>query len=120
MSSQSLPSLPVGLRLELTRHQVIPGQSAAVDEWMAMLNDRIDECRVTLDPERMAVEAVFRLRDEQGEWLYWFELAGDNGTGLTQDRPIDRDHVASPSARRCQATSRLSLSCSCCLRQLSR
>lgn len=59
-----------------------------------MLNDRADECRATLEPERMAVEAIFRLRDEQGEWLYWFELSGDDGTGLSTDRAIDRDHVA--------------------------
>ena len=65
-----------------------------VDEWMQMLNDRAEECRVTLSPERMAVEAVFRLRDEQGEWLYWFELAGDGGSGLTDERAIDRDHIA--------------------------
>ena len=40
-----------GLRVELTRHKVIPDQSAVVDEPMKMLNDRADECRATLDPE---------------------------------------------------------------------
>ena len=88
------PTVPAGIRVELSRHRVIPGQSAVVDEWMQMLNDRADECRVTLSPERMAVEAIFRLRDEQGEWLYWFELHGDGGSGLTQEQAIDRDHIA--------------------------
>jgi hypothetical protein len=87
-------TVPAGLRLELSRHRVIPGQSEVVDEWMQMLNDRAEECRVTLSPERMAVEAVFRLRDEQGEWLYWFELAGDGGSGLTEEQAVDRDHIA--------------------------
>lgn len=58
-----------------------------------MLNDRADECRATLDPERMAVEVIFRLQGEHGEWLYWFELAGEHETGLTAERAIDRDHI---------------------------
>lgn len=86
-------TIPPGLRVELSRHRVILGQSEKVDEWMKILNDRADECRATLDPERVAVEAIFRLRDEHGEWLYWFELADDEGTGLTEERAIDRDHI---------------------------
>jgi hypothetical protein len=99
-------TIPPGLRVELTRHRVIPGQSIKVDEWMQMLNDRADECRVTLDPERMAVEAIFRLHDEHGEWLYWFELAGEHGARLTEERAIDRDHVA--HARECKEPGHLS------------
>lgn len=95
MSEPSQPvSVPPGVRMELSRHKVIPGQSATVDAWMQLLNDRREECRATLDPERMAVEAIFRLTDEYGEWLYWFELCGEGGSGLTEDRQIDRDHIA--------------------------
>ncbi len=65
-----------------------------VDDWMQMLNDREDECVATLDRERMAVEAVFRLRDEQGDWLYWFSLRGDEGGELNDEAAIDRDHIA--------------------------
>lgn len=87
-------TLPPGIRLELTRHRIKPGKSAEVDEWMRMLNNRSDECRASLGPERMAVEAIFRLTDEHGEWLYWFELSGDAGEGLNEDRAIVRDHIA--------------------------
>lgn len=87
-------TIPPGLRVELTRHKIIPGQGGRVDQWMQMLNDRADECRATLDQERMAVEVIFRLRDERGDWLYWLELAGEEGTGHTDDRAIDRDHLA--------------------------
>ncbi len=94
MSEPTQPvSVPPGVRMELSRHKVIPGQSATVDAWMQMLNDRREECRATLDPERMAVEAIFRLTDEHGEWLYWFELRGEGGSGLTDDRAIDRAHI---------------------------
>ena len=54
-------------------------QAAAIDDWKATLNERVHECRVTLDPELMAVEAVFRLRDEHDQSLDWFELSGDGG-----------------------------------------
>ena len=49
-------SIPDGLVLELSRGTVLPGGSAEADRWMAMLNDRLDECVATLDRERMAVE----------------------------------------------------------------
>lgn len=65
-----------------------------VDEWMQMLNDREDECVATLDRERMAVEAVFRLRDEHGDWLYWFCVRGESGEEMDDTHAIDRDHVA--------------------------
>jgi hypothetical protein len=94
MSEASGPaSVPAGLHIELTRHRVIPDKSDEVDRWMAMLNARQDECVETLAPERMAVEAIFRLHDEQGEWLYWLEIRGPDGAGLDPQWPIDRDHL---------------------------
>ncbi len=59
-----------------------------------MLNDREAECVATLDRERMAVEAVFRLRDDEGEWLYWFCIRGESGEEMDDAHAIDRDHVA--------------------------
>lgn len=89
------------MRLELTRHRVVPGQGGTVDAWMRMLNERAEECRATLGPQRMAVEAVFRLRDEHGEWLYWFELAGEGGaTTLGGELAAEHDHRAFAEAAR--------------------
>ncbi len=59
-----------------------------------MLNDRAEECVATLDGEQMAVEAIFRIRDDQGDWLYWFELHGESGGAITGDHAVDRDHMA--------------------------
>ncbi|MFL6239753.1 MAG: DUF6176 family protein [Actinomycetes bacterium] len=87
-------SVPAGLYVELSRHRIKPGMSEEADRWMQMLNDRVDECIATLDAERMAVEAIFRIRDDDGDWLYWLEISGFEGTGLDESRPIDRDHVA--------------------------
>jgi Family of unknown function (DUF6176) len=86
--------IPDGLVLELSRGTVLPGASAEADRWMAMLNDRLDECVATLDRERMAVEIVFRLREDGGDHLYWVAIKGAGGGGLDLSNPIDRDHEA--------------------------
>jgi Family of unknown function (DUF6176) len=85
-------SIPDGLLLELSRGTVLPGASAEADRWMAMLNDRLDECVATLDQERMAVEIVFRLREGGTDHLYWVAIKGAGGSGLDLADPIDRDH----------------------------
>jgi hypothetical protein len=94
-------SIPPGLQVELSRARIKPGMGGEVDRWMRMLNDRVDECVATLERERMAVEVIFRDRDEQGEWLYVVSIQGEGGEGLdTSTYAIDRDHVE--FARRCE------------------
>jgi hypothetical protein len=39
------------------------------ERWMRMLNDRRDEAVQTLERERVAIEIVFRERDDDGDWL---------------------------------------------------
>ncbi|TDQ01516.1 DUF6176 family protein [Labedaea rhizosphaerae] len=89
-----MKSIPAGLKVELSRAKVMPGASAEADKWMAMLNDRLDECVATLDRERMAIEIVFRLREGADEYLYWVQVRGEHGDELDENLPIDRDHVA--------------------------
>ena len=86
--------VPDGLLVELSRGTVLPGASAEADRWMAMLNDRLDECVATLDRERMAVELVFRLREDGADHLYWVSVRGAGGAGPDLSIPIDRDHDA--------------------------
>lgn len=87
-------SIPDGLVLELSRGRVLPGASAEADRWMAMLNDRVDECVASLDRERMAVEIVFRLRENGEDFLYWVAIKGVGGGELDLSRSIARDHDA--------------------------
>jgi hypothetical protein len=66
------------MRLELLRARIHPGKESRADEWMRMLNDRVQECRDTLAPERMAFEAQFRHVDADGtQWLYHLSLYGE-------------------------------------------
>jgi hypothetical protein len=87
-------SIPDGLNVRLMRARVLPGASAEADKWMAMLNDRQDECVATLDRERMAIEIVFRLAEGDEQYLFWVTVKGTSGAGLDESIPIDRDHSA--------------------------
>lgn len=88
-------SIPAGLRVELFRARIKECESAATDRWMAMLNNRLDECVATLDRDRMALELVFRHRGDDSDWLYWWVcVRGLDGVDLDDDIPIDRDHAA--------------------------
>jgi Family of unknown function (DUF6176) len=59
---------------------------------MAMLNDRVDECVATLDRERMAIEVIFRLKENGEDYLFWMSIRGADGAGLDPDNALDRDH----------------------------
>lgn len=93
MSEVRPASIPSGLIVELSRAKVKPGAEAEADRWMRMLNDRLDECVATLDRERMAIEIVFRLRENDEEHLFWVTVRGEDGAGLDHRLPIDRDHI---------------------------
>ncbi len=82
------------LRVELSRYRVKPGKSERVDEWMRMLNDRLDECLASFDRERMHVEAIFREKVEDEEFLYWFSVQGEGGEEVnTSDHDLDIEHL---------------------------
>lgn len=82
------------MAVQLSRATVLPGRSAEADRWMAMLRERHDECVATLDRERMAVEVVFRSREDDGtEYLWWFALKWvDSATLSGSPFQIDADH----------------------------
>jgi hypothetical protein len=86
-------SIPQGLVIELSRVKVLPGASAEADRWMAMLNNRLDECVATLDRERMAIEVVFRLQEDGEDYLFWMSIHGAGSGGLDSENSLDRDHV---------------------------
>lgn len=93
MSQERPLSIPPGLVVRLSRAKVLPGASAEADRWMAMLNDRLDECVASLDGERMAIEIVFRLRENGEDYLFWVSVHGAGGISFDPDSAIDRDHL---------------------------
>ncbi|MBW0101631.1 DUF6176 family protein [Pseudonocardia sp. KRD291] len=91
MSTERPRSIPEGLVVELSRSKILPGKEREADRWMAMINERYDECIESLDRERMAVECAFRFREEGPEYIYWMSIYGEDGSGLDLTNPLDRD-----------------------------
>lgn len=81
--------------VELTRVRVKSGKSARVDEWLAMLNSRMDEVKQTLVREEMQVEVIFREMIDGDEYLYWFSIQGEAGAHVrTSPFEVDQLHIA--------------------------
>lgn len=56
---------------------------ACIDEWMRFLNDNADAVRETLEPEQMCVETIFCETVDGVDYLYWYSVPGEDGTGTT-------------------------------------
>ncbi len=81
--------------VELSRFRIKPDKSARVDEWLAMLNERMDEVKQTLVREQMHVEVIFRELSGEDEFLYWFSIQGEGGEHVrTSPFEVDRLHIA--------------------------
>lgn len=88
-------SVPTGMRLELSRSKIVPGEEGEAEAWMTMLNERYDEAVATMGEEKAAFEATFLNREADGSlWIYHLGLVGQGGRGLDPDASdIDRDHA---------------------------
>jgi hypothetical protein len=89
------PTVPQGMRLELSRSRIVPGKEGEFDEWMHMLTERYAESVTALEAERSVLEATFRHVESDGStWIYHFALVGENGSGLDESNPVDAAHAA--------------------------
>lgn len=88
------PTVPPGLRLELSRSKLVPGQEREAEAWMSMLTERYEECVATLSDQRAVFEATFLHEEADGStWIYHLALTGQEGRGLDpESSDIDRAH----------------------------
>ena len=82
------------MNVELTRFRVKPGKSEKVDEWLAFLNEHMEDVLVTLEGEKMYVETIFRETLNGEEYLYWYSVQGEGGQDVeTSSHWIDKKHL---------------------------
>lgn len=82
------------MNVELTRFRVKRGKSAMVDEWLAFLNEHMEDVLVTLDGEHMYIETIFRETLEGAEYLYWYSVQREGGQSVeTSTHWIDEKHM---------------------------
>ena len=67
----------------LDRFTVKSGKEVRTREWLRTLNEHIEECRATLDHEKMYFEAIFSEEQDGRMYLYWIEFKDPGG----QPRP---------------------------------
>ncbi|TWT26006.1 DUF6176 family protein [Planomicrobium sp. CPCC 101110] len=83
------------MNIELTRFRVKEGKTAKVDEWLAFLNEHLDDVLVTLEGEKMYVETIFREILDGSEYLYWYSIQGEGGQPAESSTHwIDEKHMA--------------------------
>ena len=81
------------MKVELSRFRIKPDKIDRADEWLRMLNARIDECLETLERERMYVEVIFRERYDGQDYLNWISIQRESGEPLnTSPHEIDKIH----------------------------
>ncbi|KAA8324603.1 hypothetical protein FE407_07870 [Leuconostoc carnosum] len=82
------------MNIELSRFRVKEGKSKVVDEWLAFLNENIEETLLTLDREKMYVENIFREKLNGEEFLYWYSIQGKGGQQVEEsDSWVDKKHL---------------------------
>lgn len=66
------------VKVELTKFKVKPNKSDKVDEWMAYIEENMDDALLTLEGEKMYVETIFREQNGEHEYLYWYSVQEDD------------------------------------------
>ncbi|HEM5139117.1 TPA: hypothetical protein U1344_000763 [Streptococcus suis] len=82
------------LTVELSRFRVKEGKSAVVDQWMAFLNEHMEDTLLTLEGEKMYVETIFREVLDGREYLYWYSVQAEGGIEVDDSESyIDKKHL---------------------------
>lgn len=82
------------MQIEWSVFKVKEGKSQKVEEWLSFLQDNKEEVLLTLEQEKMYVEAIFRGQEMQGEFLYWFSIQGKGGTPVEESAHyVDQVHL---------------------------
>lgn len=79
---------------ELSRYRVLPGKEALVAEWMAFLQEHLAEVLLTLEQEKMYVEAIFQEVIDDTMYLYWFSIQGEGAVSVADSTfEVDKQHL---------------------------
>jgi len=78
----------------LDRFHVKSDKKERAREWMQVLNNRIAECRATLEAESMYFEAIFSEERDDEMYLWWLEFKDTGGRPIQEsEAEIDRIHL---------------------------
>ncbi|MEX3745444.1 DUF6176 family protein [Lysinibacillus xylanilyticus] len=82
------------MNIECTRYRVKQNKTDKVNEWLAFLNENMEDVLVTLEGEKMYVETIFREVLSGEEYLYWYVVQGTGGIDVDESELwIDKKHI---------------------------
>ena len=82
------------MKIELSRFKIKKGKEDLADEWMEILNDRIDETVETMGREKIFIEAIFEEKINGEKYFSWFSIQNKNGEMCdTSEHEIDKVHI---------------------------
>ena len=82
------------MNIECTRFRVKQGKTEKVNEWLAFLNEHLEDVLVTLEGEKMYIETIFREFLNGEEYLYWYSVQGTGGIDVEDSEHwIDKKHL---------------------------
>lgn len=82
------------LKVELSKFKVKQGKSKVVDGWMKLLNDHMENVLFTLKDEKMYIETIFREKNGENEYLYWYSVQGEGGINVENSQhEVDKVHL---------------------------
>jgi hypothetical protein len=86
----SMPqSVPLGMRLELSRGKLLPNSENNFIDWMEWQHQEYEQLQHGLGVERAVFESTFLHEDEDGNrWIYHLQLIGDDSQGLDTSNPL--------------------------------
>ena len=83
------------MNIECTRYRVKQGKTERVNEWLAFLNEHMEDVLVTLEGEQMYIETIFREFLGGEEYLYWYSVQGTGGIDVDESEHwIDKKHIS--------------------------
>lgn len=84
----------MALNVELSKFKVKKGKTEVVNEWMNFLNKNMEQVLLTLNDEKMFVESIFREKNGENEYLYWFSVQGEGGNNVEESQhDVDMKHL---------------------------
>jgi hypothetical protein len=84
----------VAINVELSKFKVKKGKTEVVEEWMNFLSQHMEQVLLTLKDEKMYVESIFREKDAENEYLYWFSVQDEGGNNVEESRhEVDKKHL---------------------------
>lgn len=82
------------MNVELTKVRIKDGKSDRVDDWFEYINETREDVALTFAGDRVFVESMFRVSEEEGEFIYWYTLAADvEDETVIDENNVDRIHL---------------------------